>query len=68
MDDNTKNTNEENDDLEIHANLKGFNMRAGGGWKKYLGPWLGPIVLVAVLGLAIGVIITTLYAVKVVMP
>lgn len=38
------------DEIEISANLRGVSVRAGGGWKRYLGPWLGPIVLVLVLG------------------
>ena len=56
------------DDFEIRANLKGVSVRAGNGWKKYLGPWLGPIVLVAVFGAAVALIITAFFAVRMVSP
>lgn len=66
MDEQQRHDNE-NDDFEIRADLKGVSVRAGGGWKKYLGPWLGPIVLVAVFGAAVGLIVTAFFAANLVM-
>lgn len=62
-----KERNHEND-LEISASLKEFKFLAGGNWRQYLGPWIGPIVLVAIIGFAAGVVILAIYSAKVLLP
>lgn len=60
----TDNESDSNDQIEIHANLKEVSVRAGGGWKKHLGPWLGPIILVMVFGVSAAMIIVAVAMVR----
>lgn len=56
------------DNLELSASLKQLRFTAGGNWKRYLGPWIGPILLVAVIGFTAFLIVVAIYSSKVILP
>lgn len=63
-----KTPSEQDDNLELSASLKELRFTAGGNWKQYLGPWIGPILLVAILGFTAFLILVAIYSSKVVLP
>lgn len=63
-----KTSSEQDDNLELSASLKELRFTAGGNWKQYLGPWIGPILLVAILGFTAFLILVAIYSSKVVLP
>lgn len=68
MDEKPQADKEHEDDIELKASLKELRFTAGGNWRQYLGPWIGPILLVAVIGFTAFLIIAAIYASKVVFP
>lgn len=68
MADEQQKPSEHENDIELKASLKELRFTAGGNWKRYLGPWIGPILLVAVIGFTAFLIIAAIYASKVVFP
>lgn len=63
-----KTPSEQDNNLELSASLKELRFTAGGNWKQYLGPWIGPILLVAILGFTAFLILVAIYSSKVVLP
>ena len=59
---------EQENNLELSASLKELRFTAGGNWRQHLGPWIGPILLVAVIGFTAVMIIVAIYSSKVVLP
>lgn len=55
-------------DIELKASLRELRFTAGGNWRQYLGPWIGPILLVAVIGFTAFLIVAAIYASKVIFP
>ena len=56
------------DNLELSASLKQFRFSAGGNWKQYLGPWIGPILLVAIVGFTAFLIVVAIYSSRAILP
>lgn len=63
-----KTPSKQDNNLELSASLKELRFTAGGNWKQYLGPWIGPILLVAILGFTAFLILVAIYSSKVVLP
>lgn len=63
-----KTPSEQDNNLELSASLRELRFTAGGNWKQYLGPWIGPILLVAILGFTAFLILVAIYSSKVVLP
>lgn len=55
-------------DIELKASLKELRFTAGGNWRQHLGPWIGPILLVAVIGFMAVLIIVAIYSSKAILP
>lgn len=59
---------EQENNLQLSASLREFKFTAGGGWRQYLGPWIGPIILVGLVGFTFFLIIVAIYSSKVILP